>query len=39
MPAACSLDLRQKAITALEAGHSKAAVSQLMGISRTTLSD
>ena len=39
MPAAYSLDLRQKAITALEAGHSKAAVSRLMGISRTTLSD
>ena len=39
MPAPYSLDLRQKAITALEAGHSKAAVSQLMGISRTTLSD
>ena len=39
MPAACSLELCQKVITALEAGHSKAAVSQLMGISRTTLSD
>ena len=39
MPAPYSLDLRQKAITALEAGHSKAAVSRLMGISRTTLSE
>ena len=39
MPAPYSLDLRQKAIAALEAGHFKAAVSRLMGISRTTLSE
>ena len=39
MPAAYSLDLREKAIAALEAGHSKAAVSQLMGIGTTTLTD
>ncbi len=30
MPAAYSLDLRQKAITVIEAGHAKAAVSRLM---------
>lgn len=39
MPAPYSLDLRQKAIAALEAGHSKAAVSRLMGIGTTTLTD
>jgi len=39
MPAAYSLDLRQKAIASLEAGHSKAAVSQLMGIGKTTLTE
>ena len=39
MPAPYSLDLRQKAITALEAGHSKAAVSRLMGIGTTTLTE
>ncbi|MEO1069958.1 MAG: IS630 family transposase [Cyanobacteria bacterium J06638_6] len=39
MPAAYSLDLRQKAIAALEAGHSKAAVSRLMGIGTTTLTE
>ncbi|MEM6519243.1 MAG: IS630 transposase-related protein [Cyanobacteria bacterium P01_C01_bin.70] len=37
MPAAYSLDLRQKAIAALEAGHPPAAVSRLMGIGTTTL--
>jgi hypothetical protein len=39
MPAPYSLDLRQKAITALEAGHSKASVSRFMGISTTTLTE
>ena len=39
MPAAYSLDLRQKAIAALEAGHSKASVSRLMGIGTTTLTE
>ena len=39
MPAPDSLDLRQKAIMAIEAGHSKAAVSRLMGISTTTLTE
>jgi transposase len=39
MPAPYSLDLRQKAISALEAGHSKAAVSRLMGIGTTTLTE
>ena len=37
MPAPYSLDLHQKALAALEAGHSKAAVSRLMGISRNQL--
>ncbi|MBE7385011.1 MAG: hypothetical protein F6J95_026815 [Leptolyngbya sp. SIO1E4] len=39
MPAPYSLDLRQKAIAALEAGHSQAAVIRLMGIGRITLTD
>ena len=39
LPAAYSLDLRQKAIAALEAGHSKAAVGRLMGIGTTTLTE
>ena len=39
MPAPYRLDLRQKAITALEAGHSKAAVSRFMGIGTTTLTE
>ncbi|MEM6426936.1 MAG: IS630 transposase-related protein [Cyanobacteria bacterium P01_D01_bin.128] len=39
MPAADSLDLCQKAIAALEAGHTKATVSRLMGIGTTTLTE
>jgi hypothetical protein len=37
MPASYRLDLRQKVIAAIEAGHSKASVSRLMGIGTTTL--
>ena len=39
MPAPYSLDLRQKAIAAIESGQSKVAVSQLLGIARSTLTD
>ncbi|NEQ45452.1 MAG: helix-turn-helix domain-containing protein [Leptolyngbya sp. SIOISBB] len=39
IPAPYSLDLRQKAVAALEAGHSKASVSRLMGIGTTTLTE
>lgn len=39
MPAPYSLDLRQKAIAAIEAGHSKASVSRFMGIGTTTLTE
>ncbi|WP_239112733.1 IS630 transposase-related protein [Halomicronema sp. CCY15110] len=39
MTAPDSLDLRQQAIAALEAGHFKAAVSRLMGIGTTTLTE
>ncbi len=37
MPAPYSLDLRQKAITAIESGQSKVVVSRLLGIARSTL--
>jgi hypothetical protein len=37
MPAPYSLDLCQKAIVVIEAGHSKASVSRFMGIGTTTL--
>ena len=39
MPAPYSLDLRQKAIAAVESGQSKVVVSQLLGIARSTLTE
>ena len=39
MPAPYSLDFRQKVIAALEAGHSKASLSRLMGVGTTTLTE
>ena len=39
MPAPYSLDFRQKVIAALEAGHSKASISRLMGVGTTTLTE
>ncbi|NEQ44916.1 MAG: hypothetical protein F6K00_15655 [Leptolyngbya sp. SIOISBB] len=39
MPAPDSLDRRQKAIAALESGHSKASVSRFLGIGITTLTE
>ncbi|NEQ42406.1 MAG: hypothetical protein F6K00_02115 [Leptolyngbya sp. SIOISBB] len=39
MPDPYRLDLRQKAIAAINAGHAKASVSRLMGIGQTTLTE
>jgi hypothetical protein len=39
MPASYSLDLRQKEIAAIAAGHAKASVSRFMGIGTTTLTE